>query len=158
MWISVDSNLSLRGCGYGPHEPTADSLTWQAHSTDAVKPDTAAHQSGLTNAVKSTLCYLCCLPLVVLSLSFTRLTVLNVRHKILSLDHHWLGSNDFCNCFVSCSVRTHTHTSQTSMAACQNQAWHAISNWDGCVHFGLSSITDFLLEDAEQCRLRSYSV
>lgn len=95
-------------------------------------------KSWLTNAVKSTQCYLCCLPLVVLSFSFTRLTVflLNIKHRILSLDHHWLGWNDFCNCFVSPSLHTHvTDDVWLSMAACQNQAWRVISNWDGCVVF-----------------------
>lgn len=106
--------------------------------------------------VKSTRCCLCCLPLIVLSLSFTRLAVFffllfpNYKHKTLSLDHHWLGSNDFWNCFVSPSLSTHvTDVVWVRMAACQNQAWRAISNWADCVRFGLFFHYSFLLEGAE---------
>lgn len=103
-------------------------------------------KSWLTIAVKSTQRYLGCLPLVILSLSFTRLTVFlpNIKHKTLSLDHHWLGSNDFWNCFVSPSLHTRvTDVVWWSMAACHNQAWRAISKWSGCSWFALSFIIHF---------------
>lgn len=71
----------------------------------------------------------------------------NNEHETLSLDHHWLGSNDFWNCFVSPfpAHTCHRCCCGWERAACQNRAWRAISNRADCAPFALSSIIHFFV-------------
>lgn len=117
-----------------------------AMAPDITVHQAAAHQCGRINWVLVVLPATCrSFALIYPPCCFLPLPPPN-RHGTLSLDHHWLSSNDIeiASLPLPCA-----HTSQMLFGwqwpHAKNQAWRAISNWADCVQFSLASIIHFYL-------------